>query len=358
MPGARHQLLTSDRAALVAAAVRHLQAGELCVLPTETVYGLALLPSSKDALARARQMKGRAEDHPFTFHLAKTSDAERLVGPLPSRVLPLVERYWPGPLSLVLAGRDGGNVGLRVPAHDFTRAVIAAAGEPLWLTSVNASSEPPLLDAAAIEAQFGAQLALIVDDGPSPLGTASTVVRLDGQRLQVLREGILTSHEVFTTAAKRIVFVCSGNTCRSPLAEALARDLTARQLHVPSEQVLECGFEFVSAGTSTYDGMPASENSVLAATEIGLYIDAHHSRQLDHDLLRRAALIYCMGDSHRRAILAEMPEVGDRVRMLRPDGLDIADPYGSELQAYRRARDEIRAAIGQRLTQWLPPAKT
>ncbi len=356
MPCARRQLTTVDRTELVAAAVRHLRAGELCVLPTETVYGLALLPSRADALARARTMKGRAEDHHFTYHLAETSAATALVGSLPPRVMPLVERYWPGPLSLVLQGRDGNDVGLRVPAHEFTRAVIAAAGEPLWLTSVNATGSPPLLDAAAIETEFGAHLALIVDDGPSPLGSASTVVRLVGRRLFVLREGILSAREVFETAAELVVFVCTGNTCRSPIAEALARDLTARRLGVTADEVLSCGYSFTSAGTSTYDGMPASENSVLAAAEIGLDLNGHLSRQIDHDLVRRADKIYCLGDSHRRAILAEMPEVADRVHLLRADGHDIADPYGGELQHYRRARDEIRAAIGQRLAQWLPQA--
>ncbi|MCA8966639.1 MAG: Sua5/YciO/YrdC/YwlC family protein [Planctomycetes bacterium] len=354
MPCARRKLTPPDRAELVAAAVRHLRAGELCVLPTETVYGLALLPSNAAALSRARLMKGRAEDHPFTFHLADAAAAEALVGPLSPRVTPLVKRYWPGPLSLVMPGRDGADVGMRVPANEFTRAVIAAAGEPLWLTSVNATGTPPLLDAAAIEAQFGAHLALIVDDGPSPLGSASTVVRLAGQRLQVLREGILSAREVFETAAELVVFVCTGNTCRSPLAEAIARDLTARRLGVAADEVLSCGYAFASAGTSTYDGMPASENSVLAAAEIGLDLGAHQSRQIDHELVRAADHIYCLGESHRRAILAEMPEVASRVHLLRPDGHDIADPYGGELQHYRRARDEIRAAIGQRLPQWLP----
>ena len=350
----RRLLTKQDRAALVATAVRHLQAGELCVLPTETVYGLALLPSHGGAQDKARRMKGRAQDHHFTYHLAATADAERLVGPLPERVAALVKRYWPGPLSLVLPGKAGADIGLRVPAHDFTRAVIAAAGEPLWLTSVNPTGAPPLVDAAEIETQYGEHLALIVDDGPSPLGTASTVVRVNGRRLQVLREGILSANEVLETAAERIVFVCSGNTCRSPLAEALARDLTARRLGVAPGEVLSHGFSFASAGTSTYDGMPASENSAIAADEIGLDLSGHQSRQIDHDLVDRADRIYCLGESHRRAILAEVPQAAGRVHMLRPDGRDIADPYGGELQVYRRARDEIRAAIGQRLAQWLP----
>ncbi len=353
MPCERRQLATADRAATIRDVVGHLRAGRLCVLPTETVYGLALLPGRGEADALAAPLLGRREARPLTFHLARTEDAQALVGALPTRVRRLAHRYWPGPLTLVLPAPAGGWTGLRVPAHDFTRQVIAAAGEPLWLATVAAPDGAPMVDAGAIAARFGDALALVVDDGPSPLGSPSTVVRLAGDRLEVLREGILTAAEVLHAAARTIVFVCTGNTCRSPLAEAIARDLAARRLGTGRDDVLAHGLAFASAGTSTLDGMPASENSVLAAHELGLDLGAHASKALDRDLVARADRIYCLGQSHRRAILAECPEAADKVQLLRPDGRDVGDPYGGELHVYRRARDEIRAAIGARLPEWL-----
>lgn len=353
MPCPRTPLPATDRTHLVADVAARLRAGELVVLPTETVYGIAVLPSHTAAVARARALKGRPQDQPFTWHLAASGDARPIVGEFPPRVARLVRRYWPGPLTVILPALAGGTAGLRLPAHDFTQKVIAACGEPLWLSSCNRTGEPPLLDGPSIAAAFDGELDLVVDDGPSPIGMASTIVRATGPKLEVLREGILTADEVFRTAALQVVFVCSGNTCRSPLAEVLARDLAARTLGVPTDQVLAHGLSFASAGTSTIDGLPASDGSLAAAAELQLDLGAHQSRVLDHDLVARADLVFCMGRSHRLAVLEEAPEAASKVALLREDGRDVADPYGGELKTYRRTRDEIRAAIGARLQGWL-----
>ena len=357
MPCEVRSLRAADQPGLVAECVRRLRAGELCVLPTETVYGLAVLPSNKTGIARVRALKGRAEAQPFTFHLSRREELRDLGARETHATRRLCDRYWPGPLTVVLPTANGDTLGARLPAHDFARRVIAAAGAPLWLSSVNRTGEPPLRDAATIVARFGNDLGLVVDDGPSPLGLASTIVRHTGPKLEVLREGILTTADVLHTAADLVLFVCTGNTCRSPLAAAIARDLAARTLGVAADEVLAHGFDFASAGTGTMPDMPASELGVAAAREIDLDLTGHRSRQLDPELLSRATHIVCLAQSHRRAILAEVPEVAERVTMLRPDGLDVADPYGQDLKSYRRARDEIRAAIGARLPGWLRQTK-
>jgi tRNA threonylcarbamoyl adenosine modification protein (Sua5/YciO/YrdC/YwlC family) len=354
MPCPPIPLRTADRDRLVADTAARLRRGEIGVLPTETVYGLSVLPSLAPAVARVRALKGREANQPFTWHLAGTADAEPLVGKLPERIRRLAQRYWPGPLTIILPTPDGGSAGLRVPAHDFTARVIAACGEPLWMSSCNRTGEPPLVDAGSIAAAFGDELDFVVDDGPSPLGMASTIVRATTPRLEVLREGILSAGEVLGTAAERILFVCSGNTCRSPLAEALARDLAARQLGVAATDVLAYGLHFASAGTGAVPGEPASDGSLAAAAEIDLDLSAHQSQPIDRDLVLRADRIYCMGQGHRRAILAEVPDAADKVKLLRQDGRDIGDPFGASLPTYRRTRDEIRAAIGALLPKWLP----
>jgi len=346
-------LANADHRQLVAECSSRLRAGELCVLPTETVYGLAVLPSDARAVARARATKGRADAQPFTWHLASRDQLRELGAKETRAIRRLCDRYWPGPLTVILPGRSGDSIGARLPAHDFTRKVIAAVGEPLWLSSVNRVGEPPLRDAASIAAQFSDHVALIVDDGPSPIGLASTIVRHTGPKLEVLREGILTTSDVLHTAADLVLFVCTGNTCRSPLAAAIARDLAARSLGVPAADVLAHGLDFQSAGTGAVPDLPASDGSLAAAAELELDLASHRSRPLEPELVERATWIVCLAQSHRRAILAEMPEAADRVTMLRPDERDIADPYGMDLRSYRRARDEIRAAIGARLPGWL-----
>ncbi|HLQ39269.1 MAG TPA: Sua5/YciO/YrdC/YwlC family protein [Planctomycetota bacterium] len=330
-----------------------VQQGDLVVLPTETVYGLAVLPRCARGVDAARELKGRGQDHPFTWHLATADDLPRIAVPPDARTERLLQRYWPGPLTVVLRGVDGGTVGARLPAHEFTRAVIAAVGEPLWLTSINHSGELPLCDVDAIVQRFGAILALVVDDGPSPLGVASTVVRCIGPQFEVLREGILSRDEVLQVAAQTLLFVCTGNTCRSPLAAAIARVEVSKALGIGPDALLARGLSFQSAGTRTLPGMPASEGSLAVADELGVDLHAHQSQLFDEGLGRRSTRIYCLGRAHLEAMQEFGPEILAKAQMLQPDGQEIADPFGGSLAEYRRARDQIAAAIKARLPEWL-----
>jgi protein arginine phosphatase len=351
-----------DDLGLQSRAIAAIGRGELVALPTETVYGVALRPGDRAAVAAVQGMKGRAESTPFTFHLADRQGLDRLAAPPVPRVERLLQRYWPGPLTIVLSalpeapvlpgGATDGTVGLRLPAHPFTRGVIAACGGSLWLTSINRSGEPPLCDPEVIARDFGRHLALIVDAGPSPLGNASTVVRATGSKLEVLREGILSAEEVLETAARTVLFVCSGNTCRSPLAEAIARHELASALDVPEGDLPALGIAFRSAGTSTLSGVPASPGSIAVAAESGLDLQAHRSVLLEPELCARASRIYAMTGSHAERIAALVPEVAERTHLLDPEGRDIADPFGGALAEYRVARGQITAAVRARLQEW------
>lgn len=346
---ALHGASQPDHVALVAAAIRR---GELVVVPTETVYGVVARPGDAAQADAVRALKGRGST-PFTWHVADRTELERLAGAVPPRIQRLVDRYWPGPLTVVVRSRNGEDMGIRLPAHRFTCDVIRAVGEPLWVTSVNRSGEPPLCDPAAIEREFGAELAMICDDGPSPIGSASTVVRLDGTRLEVLREGILSRDEVLRTAAHTVMFVCTGNTCRSPLAEALARHAVARRLGVADHDVLAHGLHFTSVGTGTLAGMAASEGSMVVAAEAGMDLSAHRSASFDAADAARASQVLCLASSHLRAAGALAPGLGDRLQLLDPGGRDIQDPYGGTVEEYRVVRDQIAAAIEKRVDGWL-----
>src|SRR5690606_12750544 len=143
------------------------------------------------------------------------------------------------------------------------------------------------------------------------------IVRIDRGPLEVLREGILSRDEVLSTAADLIIFVCTGNTCRSPLAEAMARELTGEAMGITGGEVLARGIKFASAGIATVPGLPASDGSIEAGAEIGIDLSDHMSQPMDASLWQRALKIYCLGDSHRRTLLAEAPEVADKIELLR-----------------------------------------
>lgn len=138
----------------------------------------------------------------------------------------------------------------------------------------------------------------------------------------------------------QIIFVCTGNTCRSPMAEGLLRNLLGPQN----------GWAVSSAGIQAADGWPASPNAVEALRELGIDISNHRSRRLTPEMIREAALLVTMTRAHRDAVTALDPECGGKVFLLKSfcvsqSPTDIYDPVGEPLEIYRRVRDEIRAAL-------------
>ena len=169
-----------------------LLGGGVAVIPTDTVYGLAAHPGFPAAVARLYSIKGRAERKPIALLAADMEAAERFLGcKLPEHAAELAARFWPGALTLVLPVSDGSRFeGLRVPAHDWTRRLLAACGGVLRVTSANLSGRRPATDASAALAEVGLSADLVVDDGVPPGGVASTVVKVTaGGEVEVLRQG-------------------------------------------------------------------------------------------------------------------------------------------------------------------------
>lgn len=132
----------------------------------------------------------------------------------------------------------------------------------------------------------------------------------------------------------KLIFLCTGNTCRSPMAEGFFRALGGEE---------KTGLSADSAGLYTSDGLPASENAVTAAGELGADISAHRSKVLTPELAREAKYLVCMTGSQYDNLCAALPDCADKVFTLAPG--DISDPFGGDLETYRRAASEIKAAV-------------
>jgi tRNA threonylcarbamoyl adenosine modification protein (Sua5/YciO/YrdC/YwlC family) len=175
-----------------------LAAGHLVVIPTDTVYGLAADPRVSGAEERLRAAKGREPRKPIPI-LAADASAVAAAGFAMDEVERRLAALWPGPLTIVLR-KAGATEGIRVPDHPVARSVIGECGGLLRVTSANRSGEEPARTAAEAEAALGARVAVILDDGPSPGGTPSTVVRVDDGRIVILREGAITRETLEKTA--------------------------------------------------------------------------------------------------------------------------------------------------------------
>jgi L-threonylcarbamoyladenylate synthase len=196
--------------AVVARAAALLRAGEAIVVPTDTVYGLAALPTVPGATDRLFALKGRAVDVPVAVLCHDADQALGLAEPasIGPDVRRITARLWPGPLTVVLARRPGlalalghpsTTIGVRCPDHDLVRALAAAVG-PLATTSANRHGEPTLPTAAGVAAAFGGGVPLVVDGGRCD-GAPSTVVDATGPSWRVLREGTVTLAAVKAAAA-------------------------------------------------------------------------------------------------------------------------------------------------------------
>lgn len=173
--------LRADEEGLRAAAER-LAAGGVVVIPTDTVYGLAAHPDRPEAVRRLYAIKARDAKKPIALLACDAAAAERFVGAAAAR---MASPHWPGALTVVAQGE-----GVRVPDHMWTRRLLAACGGALRVTSANLSGRRAATDAPAALAEVGLSADLVIDDGVSPGGVASTVVRVaDDGTVETLRPG-------------------------------------------------------------------------------------------------------------------------------------------------------------------------
>lgn len=182
--------------------------GELIVLPTDTVYGIGADPMSARAVDRLLTAKGRGRDKPSPVLVGSPAAVERLASTIPDTARALIERFWPGALTIVLPaqpeigwdlGETHGTVALRMPNDPFTIDLLNEVG-PLAVSSANLTTHEPALTVADAQRQLGEKVSLYLDGGVSAGGQPSTIVVL-GETVRVVREGALPASEVLSVAA-------------------------------------------------------------------------------------------------------------------------------------------------------------
>jgi L-threonylcarbamoyladenylate synthase len=339
------------------AALEALDAGQLVIVPTETVYGVAAREDRPAAVERLEALKGKRTS-PYSLAVAEVAQVADRVHTLRGPARRIAERWWPGPVTQVLPAFQGPDLGLRVVGHPWTREMLASCPSPVLLPSANRAGEPAPLELVDVESDLAAEVALAVNGGRCALGESSTVVRPAIAGLRILREGVVSREDLERHALGHVLVVCSGNTCRSPMgALLLERALAGRGLDVP-------GFlapAVRSAGTWAGHGVPASRGAEETMEARRLSLDAHHSTPLSPKELAGCDLVLCMTDSHRAAVLELLvgidPDKAPLVELFAPDGTEVVDPFGGTVAVYARCADQLEA-MAIRRAELLCPSPT
>jgi len=358
---------TDDTRDVVHRAVQTLAEGKLVVFPTETVYGVGASARSASGVRRLFAAKGRSENTPLTLAI-KSADEALDYAPNPGKIgLRLARRCWPGPITLVMDADDDASlvhqfpkevrqavapestVGLRVPANKILQDVLCMLAGPIALTSANVSGKPPATTAEEATSSLSEHVSLVLNSGPCRYGQPSTVVRVSGDKYHCLRPGVVGETALDRLSSMITVLVCTGNTCRSPMAEALLKRMAAEKLNCKIDELEQRGVIIASAGVAAVEGCAPSPEAVEVMKEKGLDISRHESQPLTDKLVKHADLIMTMTRSHRQAVLRRWPEAASRTLSLRVDGGDVSDPIGASKSVYSQCADQLEEALAQRL---------
>jgi protein-tyrosine phosphatase len=340
-----------------------IDAGGLVAFPTETVYGIACRVSSA-SLDKLNKLKGRTADKYYTLHIASPDDVSKYVPTIGLRAKKLVKSAWPGPLTIVFGMEDkdlkfqksrfqhevfdnlyrDGSIGIRCPDNPVASRLLSQTTSAVVAPSANLTDQPPAVDAGRVIEQFKGQLDIILDAGPCKFAKSSTVAKIDKAGIKILREGVLSESQLLDMANVTILFVCTGNSCRSPMAEGLFKKYLAEKLACPVDSLEQKGYIVKSAGTIGAVGFPATDEAVIACLAKGIDISAHRSSALTRQLIELSDLIYVMAQAHGQAVLEMSPEAAEKCLLLAEDR-DIEDPIGTSQLVYNKCADLIDNAV-------------
>lgn len=358
-----------DSTAVVRDAAKVLADGGLVAFPTETVYGLGADASNAEAVARLRSVKGRSPETAFTVHIGRPGEVHDFVPRLNGLAGRLIRKAWPGPLTIILdveepsaapiwerLGESGGaavyyerTVGIRCPDDRVAEALLQATTGPVVATSANLAGRRPPETAEDVLRDLDGRIDVVLDGGKAKYARPSTIVKVQGRAAQVIRDGVYDARTIERLSMLRILFICTGNTCRSPMAAGIATQAVAQRLGCSPADVSANGVVVSSAGTAGGVGA-VSEHAVTVMKKRRIDLSNHSSVAVTDEMIRQADHLFVMTHRHRDVVVGLVPSAEERVALLLGDE-DIADPFGGSEGAYEQCARSIEQGVHERLKE-------
>lgn len=349
-------MTTDDPQDVIHQVVQRLYEGQLVLFPASSTYVLAAYAERPEALLRL-QKAPKVDDWSPSLALHDPESLLEYAKQVGTHGRRLIERSLPGPLTILVEPASdpdllahearsltthAGKMTIRVPAHEAIIETLRLLPEPLVL--VDGPPEAATADGAI--KVFGSLANAIIDDGPTPFAKLPTVVDATEEGIRILREGVIPAGRVKRLTSEIITFVCTGNSCRSPMAEAIFRKMLADSLRTGVEQLPDHGFIVQSAGLAASDGAPAASFAQEVVQEYGTTLEDHAAQTLTPQMIQFSDRILVMTREHRAAILSMWPEASGKTAVLGGRS-DISDPIGGSVDQYRRCAGQIATHLQQ-----------
>lgn len=346
---------SDDPRDVVHLAVQALTEGHVVALPSSSSYLLAASGLQPEAVAKLVQVSGpnstglslvmRTADETLDYFPDLSPAARRMAA-----------KAWPGPLAISLLDShpaslikcmdpsvvellSHSNQRIRVwqPHHAVLDHVGKLFSGPLVCVSANGPNNP--FSTVLSDVQTDAAV-LAIDDGQVQAPGEPTIVQIDGNLGRLVHQGVVPEMALKSMSQLVVLFVCTGNTCRSPMAQAMMQRKIKERFGAPGAKG-SVAIVAMSAGVSAFGGEPASHGAANAIKNFGTSLELHQSTQLNSNLVEQADLILAMGNRHRQVIVSQWPAMAQKVHLISPDGGEISDPFGGPLEIYQKCATKL-----------------
>ncbi len=357
----------NPRLAAVEKAAKVLKTGGIIVYPTDTLYGLGIDPSNNNAIQKLYTLKGRLKSNPVSLMVDSIDTIEAYSGPLSEETHHRLMKLLPGKFTALLENTISPNralyenlgkqnkIGWRIPDNYFCNMLSIVYGKPISTTSANISGKDNVTDISQVLAHFGNKLDLVIDSGPVKNISGSTIIDFTKTPLMIVREGEVKKHEIQALLNEsdirikkdffNIVFVCSGNICRSPMAEGILKAMMAKTRFRNIVRVS-------SAGTLQLPPNHAHELAEKIADANEINIHSHLSRHITQTIVDEADIIISMAVDHVNYLRKHFPNDKHKFILLKEwkrtrqlSKPSVADPIGHDINFFSDTFAELHSEI-------------